>query len=88
MASVKAIMGNQQKVSGENELSYSGTGLYAGQGNDDSFPWDTGSIVLTANLLTVDQAIRAAIVAASEAAGNSFNQVTDTVILTGGPLVL
>lgn len=88
MGSIKAIMGNQGKISGENELGYSGTGLYDGQGNDDSFPWDTGPIALSANILTIKNAIEAAIIAASETAGNSYTPGPDTVIIAGGPALV
>ena len=88
MGSIKAYVGNLKKVEGENEIKFEGIGVYAGQEADGTFPWETEAIASTAIITTVNTAIRNAVIAGSETAGNDFSEVTDAVMIAGGPSVL
>lgn len=88
MGSIKAYVGNLKKVDSENEMTFEGIGLYDGQAGEGTFAWETEPVALNANLVTVNGVIQDAIIAGSEAAGNSFNPMTNSVMIAGGPSLL
>lgn len=87
MASVKAYVGNLLKVADVDQFQVEGIGLFVGQEGNATFSWQTDGIALGGNVLTVQTAIRDAVIAGSEAAGNDFGP-GDSVMLVGVPTIL
>lgn len=85
MANATVLVGGIQKIESENNIRVYGDCWVSGQSEEAGLPWTSDPVTIGSNLLAIEAAIRAAVVAAAEAAEYTVNPLLDVITIHGGP---